>query len=184
MNYYGAKELADSFLTVRKNTIIIAEEVGEEHYGFRPAPEARSIAQTLVHISNGAKLQEHIHGTLKLKTLDGFNFPQFFMSIQEDEQKPHTKLEILTRLNEGGNSFAHWLQSLSDGFLAERVAMPQGMTPPDKTRFEMILGVKEHEMHHRAQLMLIQRMVGIVPHLTRQMNERIAAMMAQQAKAS
>ena len=31
----------------------------------------------------------------------------------------------------------------------------------------MLLGVKEHEMHHRAQLFLIERMIGIVPHLTR-----------------
>jgi len=31
----------------------------------------------------------------------------------------------------------------------------------------MLLGVKEHEMHHRGQLMLIQRQLGIVPHLTR-----------------
>ena len=33
--------------------------------------------------------------------------------------------------------------------------------------FEMLLGVKEHEMHHRGQLFLIERMLGIVPHLTR-----------------
>ena len=32
----------------------------------------------------------------------------------------------------------------------------------------MLLGVKEHEMHHRGQLMMVQRMLGIVPHLTRQ----------------
>lgn len=50
------------------------------------------------------------------------------------------------------------------------------MTPASKTRFEMILGVKEHEMHHRAQLMLIERMLGVVPHLTREMQARIAAM--------
>ena len=40
----------------------------------------------------------------------------------------------------------------------------------------MLLGVKEHEMHHRAQLMLIERMLGIVPHLTRDMQARIASM--------
>ncbi len=56
------------------------------------------------------------------------------------------------------------------------------MTPASKTRFEMLLGVKEHEMHHRAQLMLLGRMVGVVPHLTRQMQERMAAMMAQHPK--
>jgi uncharacterized damage-inducible protein DinB len=39
----------------------------------------------------------------------------------------------------------------------------------------MIMSLKEHEMHHRAQLMLIERMIGIVPHLTRQMQERFAA---------
>ena len=38
----------------------------------------------------------------------------------------------------------------------------------------MLLSPKEHEMHHRAQLMVMQRMIGLVPHLTRQMQERIA----------
>jgi len=41
--------------------------------------------------------------------------------------------------------------------------------------------VKEHEMHHRGQLMLIERMVGVVPHLTREMQVRMAQMNAQAA---
>ena len=44
----------------------------------------------------------------------------------------------------------------------------------------MILSVKEHEMHHRSQLMLIERLIGIVPHLTRDMEARIAQMQQQQ----
>jgi len=48
--------------------------------------------------------------------------------------------------------------------LAEPVRQPGGGS---KTRFEMILGTKEHEMHHRAQLTVIERLLGIVPHLTR-----------------
>ena len=55
---------------------------------------------------------------------------------------------------------------------------PQGMVPPTKSRFEMLMAPKEHEMHHRGQLMVVQRMLGMVPHLTRQMEERIAAMKA------
>jgi uncharacterized damage-inducible protein DinB len=31
----------------------------------------------------------------------------------------------------------------------------------------MLIGSKEHEIHHRAQLMVIERLLGIVPHLTR-----------------
>ena len=54
------------------------------------------------------------------------------------------------------------------------------MTNPggSKSTFEMLLGIKEHEMHHRAQLFLIERMVGIVPHLTRARMERMAQQQA------
>ena len=45
--------------------------------------------------------------------------------------------------------------------------MPNG-DPPSKSRLEMLMSIKEHEMHHRGQLMLIERILGIVPHLTRQ----------------
>ena len=50
------------------------------------------------------------------------------------------------------------------------------MTPPTKTRFEMLLSVKEHEMHHRAQLMVSQRLLGQVPPLTRDREAFFASM--------
>jgi len=78
-------------------------------------------------------------------------------------------------LRRSGEKWAGWLQGLTDDFLAETVQMASGMTPPSKSRFEMILSVKEHEMHHRGQLMLIERLLGIVPHLTREMQSRLAA---------
>lgn len=37
-------------------------------------------------------------------------------------------------------------------------------------------GGKEHEMHHRGQLMLVERMLGIVPHLTRRLRTLISEM--------
>jgi DinB superfamily len=52
MNYYGAKDLASSFRTVRKNTLQIAEEIPEDKYGFQPAPGTRTVARTLVHIAS------------------------------------------------------------------------------------------------------------------------------------
>jgi uncharacterized damage-inducible protein DinB len=45
----------------------------------------------------------------------------------------------------------------------------------------MLMTVKEHEMHHRGQLMLLQRILGLTPHLTRQMQERMAAAAAPKA---
>ena len=39
MTYYGGKELAASFRTVRKNTLTIAQEIPEEKYSVRVAPD-------------------------------------------------------------------------------------------------------------------------------------------------
>jgi uncharacterized damage-inducible protein DinB len=183
MNYYGAKDLAASFRTVRKNTITIAEEIGEQHYGFQAAPDTRTVALMLTHIAMVPRLQEQIHGVERRSTLEGFDFLAFFGKMMADEQKPRNKAQLIAFLKEEGDRFAEWLDSLSDDFLGEHVSMRPGMTPASKTRFEMILGVKEHEMHHRGQLMLIERMVGIVPHLTREGQARMAAMQANQASA-
>jgi len=183
MNYYGAKELAESFRTVRKNTVIIAEEIPEQHYGFRAAPETRTVAQTLVHIAAAQKLPEQIHAIERRSTLEGFDFPTVFGRVLAEEQTPRDKSQIVARLREEGERWAKWLESQSDDFLAERVQMPAAIGAGSKTRFEMLLGSKEHEMHHRAQLMLVERMLGMVPHLTRQMQERMAASTSSKATA-
>ena len=173
MSCYGAKELAESYRTVRGNTIKIAEDIPEDKYSFQAAPGTRSVAQTLVHIAHSTRFPELIHKTEKRTTLEGLNFPELFGQMAAEEQKPRTKAEIIELLRNNGDAFASFLEGLSDDFLAERVTMmmPQGAS---KTRFEMLLGTKEHEMHHRGQLMLIERILGITPHLTRAMNERMA----------
>lgn len=183
MTYYGSKDLAESFRTVRKNTIIIAEEIDEKHYGFRATPGTRTVAQSLIHVALSPRFQEQIQSVERRSTLEGFDFPTFFGRITAEEQEPRNKAQIISLLGEEGDRFAKWMEGLTDSFLSERVSMPRGMTPASKTRFEMILGVKEHEMHHRGQLMLIERMIGMVPHLTREMQTRMAAMTSGKATA-
>lgn len=183
MTYYGPKEIAASFRTVRKNTLIVAEDIPEDKYSFRPAPDARTVAQTLVHISNIHRFQFVLHREAKLKNLTGFDFSSFIAPIQAEEQKAFTKAEIIRRLRDGGEEFASWVETLSEDFLGEVVTMSPGGQPPSRTRFDMIISVKEHEMHHRGQLMLIERMLGMVPHLTRDMQARMAQMQAAASKA-
>ena len=78
-------------------------------------------------------------------------------------------------LRSSGEKWAGFIEGLGENFLAEQVQMPPGSTPSARSRFEMILSVKEHEMHHRGQLMLLERLFGIVPHMTREMQARMAA---------
>ncbi len=173
MTYYGGKQLAQSFRTVRQNTIKIAEEIPEEKYSFKASPDTRSIGQMLTHIALGNRFQHTVHAVERRTTLEGFSFPAFMQRVAVEEQKPRTKAEIIEMLKSEGDAWASWLEGLSEDFLQESVQGVMGV--PARTRFEMLLSPKEHEMHHRGQLMLIQRMIGITPHLTRQMEERMAA---------
>jgi uncharacterized damage-inducible protein DinB len=175
LNYYGAKELAESFRIVRKNTITIAEEIPEEKYSFRPAPNTRTVGELLTHISQIYTVPYQVHAEEHRSSLEGFNFPSVMQRLAAEEKVQRSKAQTLEMLRSSGEKWAGWLEGLTDGFLGERVEMRTGMTPSAKSRFEMILSVKEHEMHHRGQLMLIERMVGVVPHLTRQMQARMAA---------
>jgi hypothetical protein len=75
MTYYGAKDLADSFRTVRKNTFIIAEEMPEDHYGCPAAPETRTVAQVLTHIAVVQRMPEQIHAIEWHTTLEGSTLP-------------------------------------------------------------------------------------------------------------
>jgi uncharacterized damage-inducible protein DinB len=176
MTYYGAKELARSFRTVRNNTIKIAEEIPEEKYGFRPAQGCRSVAETLVHIAVMPRVPEQVHVIERRSTLVGFDFFGLRDKLQAELKVPRTKAQILELLRTEGEKYARILEGVSEAFLAEPVEYPEGMEPRMKSRFEMLISPKEHEMHHRGQLMVIERMLGITPHLTRQMEERMAAM--------
>jgi uncharacterized damage-inducible protein DinB len=180
---YGGKELAAAFRTVRNNTVKIAEEIPENKYEFRAAPDCRSVQQLLTHIAVSTGFQHHIQSN-KVTDLKTVNFPQLMQRAMAEEAMPRTKAQIIDLLKTEGENFARYLEGLSDEFLAERVTMPPGAEPTSKSRFEMLLGPKEHEMHHRGQLMVIQRMNGLVPHLTRQMQERMAQAMAAQSGAA
>lgn len=174
MTYYGAKELEASFRTVRKNTITLAEELSHEQYAFKATPEVRSVGEMLAHIAAGNAWQQEIHST----GVDFIDFGLFGSHMQRAAlaaQDLRTKDQIVSALKENGEAFAAFLGSLSEEVLAQRVSFPAPIQPSAKSRLEMLISSREHELHHRAQLMLVQRLLGVVPHLTRQRE----AMMAQ-----
>jgi uncharacterized damage-inducible protein DinB len=175
---YGGKELAEAFRTVRKNTIQVAEDIPEEKYSHVPAPEARSVRQMFTHVAISTRIWEELHKK-RLTTLVGFDFFGIIDEFKAEEAKERSKAEVVQLLRTEGEKFAVWLETLTPEILAETVTEPDGKSA--KTRFERLLGAKEHEMHHRAQLMLIERQLGIVPHLTRQFQERMAQMRAAKA---
>jgi uncharacterized damage-inducible protein DinB len=165
MNLYGPKQLIESIRTVRKNTIIIAEDIPEKDFGYRPTPESRSVAETLVHIAVLPRIDRVLHEEMHLSSLKDFDFGQFITKSEIEEKRPRSKDDIVELLRTEGEAWYQWLASLPETLLVEHVTMPGGAS---KSRFELLVATKEHEMHHRAQLTVLERMIGVVPHLTRQ----------------
>jgi uncharacterized damage-inducible protein DinB len=173
MTYYGAKHLADSFRTVRKNTLAIAEEIPEDKYSFRATPEVMSVGEMLAHLAISPMWQIDVH-TRKMEHLDFAFFGAHTQHAHGEQQALRTKADIIRALTQNGEKFAAFVEGLDEATLQSMVSFPPQAGQP-KSRFEMLLGPKEHEMHHRGQLMLVQRLLGQVPPLTRHRQ----AMMAQ-----
>ena len=164
MVLFGPKQLADSMRTVRKNTIVIAEDIPEKEYSYRPTPGSRSVAETLRHIALLSRADLLIHEEQHLSSLEGYDFGQLIKNSETEEKRLGSKSDIVALLLTEGDRWCRWVEGLPDALLSEQVRMPGGGS---KSRFEMLVGTKEHEMHHRGQLMVIERLLGIVPHLTR-----------------
>ena len=163
MHYYGPKDMAESWRTVRKNTVQVAEDIPEEKYSFRAAPDAMSVGEILAHLAATPHWANQCHFVDQKMAVTMDDFVKWMGEVGQHSKSLTTKAAIVAALKADGEAFAAGLESMTDAKLGEVVALPMGT----KTRFEMLLGVKEHEMHHRAQLFLMERMIGIVPHLTR-----------------
>ena len=171
MTYYGAKELADSFRTVRKNTIQVAEDIPEDKYSYRAAADTMSVGEMLAHLACSPHWAEQCLFVEKKANVAMEDFGRWMGEIGGRQKALTSKAAIVEALKANGEAFARQLEAATEADLGASVTLPNG----SKSRFEMLLGVKEHEMHHRAQLFLIERMIGIVPHLTRARQERQAA---------
>ena len=168
VQHYGAKQMAESWRTVRKNTVQLAEDIPTDQYEFRATVESMTVASMLAHIATGPYWAEQVHFVERKTELAMPDFHRYFAAAGAMAAGLKNKDQIVDALIAGGESFALHLDAMSSEQLDELVVLPNA----SKSRMEMLLAVKEHEMHHRAQLMLVQRLLGIVPHLTRARQQR------------
>ena len=121
MHGYGGKKLAEGCRTVRGNTLKIAEEIPEDKYAFKATPETRSVGQLLTHIALLHRVPQQIDQTEKRRTLEGFNFPGMMQKLAAEEQQVRSKAQIIEMLRHDGETWASYLEGLSDDFLAEDI---------------------------------------------------------------
>jgi uncharacterized damage-inducible protein DinB len=172
---YSGRDLARSFRTVRKNTIQIAKDIPQDKWTFRATPDTRSIGELLAHIAALTRPTRGIHMVDRRIALSAADFGPYYVESGAYEKTLTSPAVILQTLEHDGEEFARDLEAQSEADLAQHVQFAPPIQPSSKTRFELLMAAKEHEMHHRGQLMLLERMVGVVPHLTREREARAQA---------
>jgi hypothetical protein len=124
MNLYGSKQLVESMRTVRKNTILIAEDISEKEYSYRPTPESRSVAETLVHIALLSRFDHFLHEEKHLSSLEGFDFPALIRKSEIEERHPRSKSEIIDLLRTEGERWCQWVEGCPRHFCPNKCARP------------------------------------------------------------
>ena len=162
------EEAIEAWEDTRKGTIAEVENIPPAQFGFRPTDENRSVAELIVHIM---EVDLMMVGEL---TRDDGNF----------RRKPYPKLideyaGSIQNLSGKRNLIAALHRTLRDGVKAFRAAgeihMLQRITRFDGqqgTRLAWFHHGIAHEMYHRGQLALYQRLIGLIPALTQVIHGR------------
>jgi hypothetical protein len=124
--YYGSAELADSMRSVRRHTVIIAEDIPEERDDYRPAPGSRSVRETLLHMASMTQLDLRVHGEDRLESLEGFDFLRSFGLFRRANSVHSRKLRLSPRCTNSESGGA--VLSSSSG------ARPRGESPDARWR--------------------------------------------------
>src|SRR5437762_8849384 len=112
MTYYGGTELANSFRTVRNNTIQIAQDIPEDKYDFKPSPDSRSVRQTLAHIATMTTFPTMLHG--ERVPIEKIDFAEYMKKVGAEEAKLQTKAQIVGKQKDAGDAFVKLLEGLTE----------------------------------------------------------------------
>jgi uncharacterized damage-inducible protein DinB len=138
MTYYGGKELAAAFRTVRKNTMQVAQDLPGEQYGYSPAEGTRTVSQLLVHVAVALRLFWHGGHAAPPTDVTTFDFFGTLKTLSSEEATPRSKPEIIDLLTREGEAFTSFLETMSEDDLSQMVISPSPSGPVVKSRFEML----------------------------------------------
>lgn len=173
------KMILDSFKAVRANTIEVARDIPAEKYDFRPAEGTGNVLELFQRLLRLTEMLTNValhKGDVKF---DPERVEEFFKRFTwTDPGSVTTKEQVVEALQRSMDEIECRLMAAEEGFLGQTMVAPDGIT---KERLWIVNNAKEQEMAIRAQLMLIERLLGIVPHTTRRQQEREAKRKEQKA---
>ena len=150
------------------DTATAVEDFPEAELDFRPSPDAMTFREAARHILDAGDV---VTGLL-LAGENNFATPEARARMKEHTRSVPADAgarELAAALRESVEQRAVAFAAQSPEFFAGMIARFDGQSV---TRLELLQGVKEHELTHRAHLFLCLRMKGMVPATTKR---RLAA---------
>ena len=156
-------EVVEAWEGARRGVLEEAEVIPGEKFGWRPHPEARSVAELLRHI-----LESGLMAVGELTREDGdFTRQSFPEMIEEyaghlpDDLSP---TELVDHLQLAFAEGAAALRATGELHMLQRIRRFDGLRG---TRLAWMNHHVDHESYHRGQLALYARMLDVTPALTR-----------------
>ena len=156
-------EALEAWEYTREGVIAEAANIPSDQYGFRPAPESRSVAELIVHIVESGQMMAG-----ELTRPDGdFTRQSYAEHLEEHAGAIDTDASreaLLELLRSTGASGVARIKQAGELAMLQKIRRFDGVSG---TRLAWMYHGVDHESYHRGQLALYGRIMGRVPALTR-----------------
>lgn len=154
-----AKALDNGYARLERQIIQIADEMPADRYSFRPSPDVRTFGEQLRHVGAvqwvvGAEL---LHEEPPVDVGDGDSGPLSMTA----------KAEILKYTMNSFTYIRRAITTINENNVLELIPHPYDPENTKLERFALIVGYASHGWEHYGQLVVYERMNGIVPPSSR-----------------
>ena len=164
------EEMLAYWKEVRAGVIAEVEQIPAEQLGFQATPETRSVAGIIRHLAGG---QEFIVAELCRPDTDFSRVP-IREVVEKHAAEANTggdKEELIASLRSSMESSEAALRSFGEDSLKEKI---QGMDGKMISKLSFLHFYISHEMYHRGQISVYERLMQIEPALTKKFKAFLA----------
>jgi uncharacterized damage-inducible protein DinB len=164
------EQVCDQWQDVRNGLIKEVELIPSEQMGFKPASESRSVLELLHHI---VESQRVLAGEMcRENTNFQRGFPALMAEFAGGVKDATTKEAVIELLRSSMEETTKNVLSFGDSGFEKMMTRFDGK---QCTKLAMLNFTVSHEMYHRGQLTVYERLMGIEPALTQLFRKMMSA---------
>ena len=154
--------LVGAWKEVRSGLMDEAALIPADQFGFRATPDTRSVAELLQHIISTQKL---LGGELSRpdSNLGRAPFPELIKEYAPDVMAAAAKDDLMSLLKSSIEEAESRIRSFGDEALQ---TMTRRFDGKELSKYDFLMFAVSHEMYHRGQLTVFERLLHLDPALT------------------